>query len=254
MLSYREALFGILRKNDNLRENVHVSRQNGLLLEVRAILKSAAFSRRHGLKQRSLTAASYLSTLVPICEDVGMHIEAAAQWEMASTLWEQDEVVASTKMLQTLSARKDLSAQSIPVGRAGILAQLVGSPLTLFSSPLTGSPHRDIRLPQHASKSQKKFLVRISSLLLRTFTMSRRAPRQDKSFMSSPNVVISNCRIATVSKTSKGYRLCETVSSEKREPSKQCTRPHRNPTIRSAKKSAGALERRVPGSKWMTTS
>jgi len=128
LLSHRETLCGILRRTESLREKVHISRQDALLSEVKAVLKSAAHSSKHGLKQRSLTSASYLSTLVPICEQQNIHIGAASQLELASTLWDQDEVVASTKMLQTLSASKDLSGQSVHVGRSGILAQLVCLP------------------------------------------------------------------------------------------------------------------------------
>jgi len=125
LLSHRETLCGILSRSESLRAKVHISRQDALLSEVRAVLQSGAHSRKHGLKQRSLISASYLSTLVPTCEDQNIHIGAAAQLELATTLWDQDEIVSSTKMLQTLSSSKDLARQSVHVGRSGILAQLV---------------------------------------------------------------------------------------------------------------------------------
>lgn len=76
--------------------------------------------------QHALTAATYLSELVPVCYEIGLKTNAAAQFEVASILWKQDEVASSVQMLQELCFETDLRNQSIPVEYAGMLAQLVG--------------------------------------------------------------------------------------------------------------------------------
>jgi ataxia telangiectasia mutated family protein len=79
------------------------------------------------LIQQSLTAATYLSQLVPVCAEIGVKVDAAAHFEVATTLWRNGEISTSVQMLQELCSRTDLLEQSVRVGRPGMLAQLVST-------------------------------------------------------------------------------------------------------------------------------
>lgn len=94
-------------------------------IEVKAVVQQSKFSRKNDLIQQSLTAATYLSALVPSCAEAGVKVDAVAQFEAASTLWRQGEASSSVQMLQELRHRKDLDEQAVKVGSAGLLAQLV---------------------------------------------------------------------------------------------------------------------------------
>lgn len=136
-MSYRESLFGILSRSPRLREALHVSLRDSRLIEVKAVLSSSEFARRNDEIQQSLTAATYLSELVPTCKDLGLQIDAAAQLEAASILWRQGEVSSSVQMLQRLRGRSDLENQAVKIGSAGLLAQLVSNRVRPFDSILT---------------------------------------------------------------------------------------------------------------------
>jgi ataxia telangiectasia mutated family protein len=64
-------------------------------------------------------------------------MDAAAHYEVAITLWRQGEISTSVQMLQELCSREDLLKQSIQIGRAGMLAQLVSTLAGLFKSSIT---------------------------------------------------------------------------------------------------------------------
>ena len=125
LLSHRETNFGILRRNIDLCQNLHLSSKDALLLEIQAVISNSTMSRKHGLMQRSMAATAYLSALLPSCAATDLRVDAVGQHESANILWEQNEMSTSVKILQKLSKRQDLDDQAISVGRAGILAQLV---------------------------------------------------------------------------------------------------------------------------------
>lgn len=118
-------MFGVLSRSPRLRDALHVSLRDSRLVEVKAVISSSEFARKNDEIQQSLTAATYLSELVPTCNDLGLKIDAAAQREAASILWRQGEVSSSVQMLQKLCGRSDLASQAVKIGSAGMLAQLV---------------------------------------------------------------------------------------------------------------------------------
>ncbi|KAG9698743.1 hypothetical protein KCU95_g2387, partial [Aureobasidium melanogenum] len=124
IVSCRETLFSLLSQNKNLREALHVSIRDCRAIEAQSVISSSQFARKNDLIQQSLTAATYLSRLVPICQEIDVKMDAAAHFEVATTLWRQGEISTSVQMLQELCSRTDLLKQSIQVGRAGMLAQL----------------------------------------------------------------------------------------------------------------------------------
>lgn len=127
IISYRETLFSTLSRNPHLRDALHISSKDSLEIEVRAVVNSSEFSRKNDLIQQSLAAATYLSELVPTCADIGLKIDAVAQFQAASILWMQGEISSSVQMLQDLRERTDLDKQTLKVGSAGLLAQLVST-------------------------------------------------------------------------------------------------------------------------------
>ncbi|KAH0260307.1 hypothetical protein KCU71_g21031, partial [Aureobasidium melanogenum] len=124
IVSCRETLFSLLSQNKDLREALHVSIRDCRAIEAQTVISSSQFARKNDLIQQSLTAATYLSRLVPICQEIDVKMDAAAHFEVATTLWRQGEISTSVQMLQELCSRTDLLKQSIQVGRAGMLAQL----------------------------------------------------------------------------------------------------------------------------------
>ena len=139
IVSCRETLFSLLSQNKHLREALHVSIRDCRAIEARSVISSSQFARKNDLIQQSLTAATYLSQLVPVCQEVDVHMDAAAHFEVATTLWRQGEISTSVQMLQELCSRTDLLKQSIQIGRAGMLAQLVSTKVVLCGNLVTNS-------------------------------------------------------------------------------------------------------------------
>ena len=94
------------------------------------LLASSSISRSHGALQNSLSTTTYLNQLVEPCKSAGINITAAAQFESSHVLWSQGETTASVRLLRDLNhnLRMDLlEPQSFPIGKAELLAKLVGS-------------------------------------------------------------------------------------------------------------------------------
>lgn len=58
------------------------------------------------------------------CAELGIHVDVAVHVEAANTLWEQGELSASIKMLQTLDDERSLKQQKIPVERSSLLSRI----------------------------------------------------------------------------------------------------------------------------------
>lgn len=64
-------------------------------------------------------------------EQLGLHVRAATNLEIANVLWSQDETTPSVRILSALAEnlqRGVLTPQAIRVGIPGVLAKLVGLP------------------------------------------------------------------------------------------------------------------------------
>ena len=96
-------------------------------MEVGALLSSSAIFRKHGALQESLASATYLSEIVEKCKAVGLNIDAAAQSEVASALWEQGEASTSIRMRQELMEKVDFSGQTSSISISVLLAKLVSA-------------------------------------------------------------------------------------------------------------------------------
>lgn len=112
-----------------------------------ALVQTASLSRKHGLLQESLAAATHLTEIASECASLGIKVQGAADFEVARVLWEQNESASSIQILRDIARMEDLEQQTIPVGRSGLLAQLVKTffPLHEIVNCLT-NVHRAINL------------------------------------------------------------------------------------------------------------
>jgi ataxia telangiectasia mutated family protein len=125
LLSCRETLFKLLSTNEPLLEALRVRTGQVRSMETEALMLSSAISRKHGALQESLASVTYLSDLVPECRAIGLDIEASAQNEVASVLWEQGEAETSIRMRQHLIEHANLDSQDTSVSLPVLLAKLV---------------------------------------------------------------------------------------------------------------------------------
>lgn len=127
ILSNRETALSSLRKRPLLRDTVRISLNEALTFEVETLLRSVSMSRDHGALQSALTTATYLNQLIKPCQDLGVDINAAVQFESAQVLWGQGELTASIKILQDLQCDKHFESDMMYIGKATLLAKLVSN-------------------------------------------------------------------------------------------------------------------------------
>ncbi|KAF2190124.1 hypothetical protein K469DRAFT_624615 [Zopfia rhizophila CBS 207.26] len=124
LLSCRETMFSVLSTNSSLLESLRARTGTVRHMEVEALISSSAMSRRHGALQASLASVTYLSDMVEQCKSVGLNIEATAQHEVASVLWEQGEAETSIRMRQHLINNTDFDSQAADISLPVLLAKL----------------------------------------------------------------------------------------------------------------------------------
>ncbi len=125
IISCRETLFSSLSKNSQLQDLLKTSQRDARSIESRALLASSNMSRRHDALQNTLAIATYLNQLIGPCEEAGVNIKAAVQFESANVLWDQGEMTASIRMLQDLQTTIDMTSDFIRIGKSELLAKLV---------------------------------------------------------------------------------------------------------------------------------
>jgi ataxia telangiectasia mutated family protein len=103
-------------------------------MEVEALVSSSAICRKHGALQESLASVTYLSDIVQQCKSVGLDIEATAQHEVASVLWDQGEAETSIRMRQHLIDHANFDSQATDISLPVLLAKLVSIYLPRLSS------------------------------------------------------------------------------------------------------------------------
>jgi ataxia telangiectasia mutated family protein len=141
ILSSREIIFSSLSRRPSLLNAIKTNARDTRLIEVQALLESSRMSRNHGALQNSLTTATYLSALTEPCNKLGLEIGALTQFEVSNVLWDQGEMMASIRTLQSLNTLPDLRKQTIPIGKPELLAKLVSISEGIWVEPLlTGRP------------------------------------------------------------------------------------------------------------------
>lgn len=103
-------------------------------MEVEALVSSSSISRRHGALQESLASVTYLSDIVQQCKTVGLDIEATAQHEVASVLWDQGEAETSIRMRQYLIDHANFDSQASDISLPVLLAKLVSLIIAAYLS------------------------------------------------------------------------------------------------------------------------
>lgn len=103
-------------------------------MEVEALVQSSIISRKHGALQESLSSVTYLTDIVRQCKLAGLDIEATAQHEAASVLWDQGEVETSIGMRKHLIQNANFDSQATDLSLPVLLAKLVSIlPLSTFN-------------------------------------------------------------------------------------------------------------------------
>ncbi|CAK3858781.1 serine threonine- kinase tel1 [Lecanosticta acicola] len=124
ILTGRQTLFGVLRRNESLRNLLHFDVRQCHGLEARALLSGSRLAREHARLQEALAATTSVSDLMKHYEAIDLHVSAAVKLETASVLWEAGELSASVRMLRDTLDITNLEKQDVAVGRSGLEAQL----------------------------------------------------------------------------------------------------------------------------------
>lgn len=125
ILSCREALFWPIASRSLIRSALNIGAVSAQLLQIKALRESFKASRSLGALQSGLSTAVTTSKLVDQCSQLGLDISAVAQYDIASILWQHDEMGASIQILKSLSSSVDLEKQAIPVSRSSVLVKAV---------------------------------------------------------------------------------------------------------------------------------
>ncbi|KIW21549.1 hypothetical protein PV08_02129 [Exophiala spinifera] len=124
ILDGREAAFAAMRRNVNLQSTFSMSPNQALRNEVRAARRSLELASKFDVPQFCLNRTLYLSELNQLAIQTGLEVDVAVQYDLARTLWSQDETAISIGILQKLKERDDTAKQAIPVTKAAILTEL----------------------------------------------------------------------------------------------------------------------------------
>ncbi|KAI9720104.1 MAG: Serine/threonine-protein kinase tel1 [Chrysothrix sp. TS-e1954] len=124
ILAARATSLGILNQLGNLRAEMRIDREAIRLAEVSNFLSTAHIYRAQGSLPDALASVAYLADIVQPCSELGLEVSGAVKTEVSHVLWNRGELATSIKILQEVSSRSNLSQESIPVGKAGILATL----------------------------------------------------------------------------------------------------------------------------------
>ena len=120
----RETAFAAIRLNNNWRATFSLSPQQALLHEIRITRQSLDIAANYDEAQFCLNRAMYLSELDQLAAGAGLRVDVAVQYDLARTLWAQNEVSACIGILQSLKDRDDNSKQAITITKADILTDL----------------------------------------------------------------------------------------------------------------------------------
>lgn len=124
ILSCRETALSLLAQRANLVGNSTIPKATLRQLAVNSLLTSSKLYRFHRSSQESLNISTTLSAMIPVCEKLDLHVDAAVTIEIANSLWDHGEEGSSIRMLQAVDKNSSLNKQAIPVKRADLLAKI----------------------------------------------------------------------------------------------------------------------------------
>ncbi|GAO14116.1 hypothetical protein UVI_02037940 [Ustilaginoidea virens] len=93
-------------------------------MQVESMILASGIYRHHQATQESLNIATTLTEMIPLCEDLSLHVDAAIKIEVANSLWDHGEMGTSIRMLQAIDKDSSLAKQSIHVGRSDLLSKI----------------------------------------------------------------------------------------------------------------------------------
>lgn len=123
--SCRETLFSILGKSKPLQSFLGLKEREGREVQVRYLLQFCKFGLKQNGVNETLSTATYLNDLIPICKAIGLKIEPQVTETIADILWAQGEQTTSIHMLESLTNNDSSSSPAAELQKATILAKLV---------------------------------------------------------------------------------------------------------------------------------
>lgn len=93
-------------------------------MQVETMILASGIYRYHGATQESLNIATELDEMIGLCEDLGLHVDAAIKIEVANSLWDHGEMGTSIRMLQAIDRDSSLSKQSIAIKKSDLLSKI----------------------------------------------------------------------------------------------------------------------------------
>ncbi|KAF4510300.1 hypothetical protein G6O67_002198 [Ophiocordyceps sinensis] len=124
ILSCRETTASMLSQHASIISNTNLPVSSLRRMQVEAMLMASGIYRYHQATQESLNISTALSKLIPVCEDLDLHVDAAVKIEVANSLWDHGEMSTSIRLLQGIDKDSSLGKQTIPVSRSELLSKI----------------------------------------------------------------------------------------------------------------------------------
>ncbi|KHO00714.1 Serine/threonine-protein kinase tel-1 [Metarhizium album ARSEF 1941] len=124
VLSCRETSVSMLCQHTGLLKHEKISADVLRQMQVESMILSSGIYRYHQATQESLNIATALSDMIPLCESLNLHVDAAIRIEVANSLWDHGEMGTSIRMLQAIDRESSLTRQSIRVNRSDLLSKI----------------------------------------------------------------------------------------------------------------------------------
>lgn len=100
ILSCRETTTRMLSQHVTLLRNAKLSVASLRRMQVETMLMASGIYRYHQATQESLNISTALNKLIPVCEGLDLHVDAAIKMEVANSLWDHGEMSTAIRMLQ----------------------------------------------------------------------------------------------------------------------------------------------------------
>ncbi|PFH63237.1 hypothetical protein XA68_15871 [Ophiocordyceps unilateralis] len=124
ILSCRETTTSMLSQHGSLMSSAKLPVTSLRRMQAETMLLASGIYRYHQATQESLNISTALNMLIPVCEELGLHVDAAVKMEVASSLWDHGEMSSSIRMLQGIDKDSSLGKQTIRVSRSELLSKI----------------------------------------------------------------------------------------------------------------------------------
>ncbi|RDA85469.1 hypothetical protein CP532_0008 [Ophiocordyceps camponoti-leonardi (nom. inval.)] len=124
ILSCRETTTSLLSQHGSFVSSAKLPVTSLRRMQVETMLLASGIYRYHQASQESLNISTSLNMLIPVCEELGLHVDAAVKMEVASSLWDHGEMSSSVRMLQAIDKGSSLAKQTIHVSRSELLSKI----------------------------------------------------------------------------------------------------------------------------------